>query len=93
MTDTSIITNFTYPRLDSARRQIRLLKLLPQAPASWRMTIECELLIADLDDALIYEALSYVWCSENKPCDIVLNGRAFTITTNLYSALMHLSQR
>lgn len=37
-----------------------------------------------------YEALSYVWGDTTTRRTISLNGNAFVVTTNLYSALMHL---
>ncbi|KAK3351880.1 LOW QUALITY PROTEIN: heterokaryon incompatibility protein-domain-containing protein [Neurospora tetraspora] len=37
-----------------------------------------------------YEALSYVWGSEDKPCSIFINGYNLAVGKNLYAALLHL---
>ncbi|KAK3342341.1 heterokaryon incompatibility protein-domain-containing protein, partial [Neurospora tetraspora] len=38
----------------------------------------------------LYEALSYVWGSEDKPCSISINGCDLPVGENLYAALLHL---
>ncbi|KAB8253517.1 heterokaryon incompatibility protein-domain-containing protein [Aspergillus pseudonomiae] len=70
----------------------RLVRLLP--PERDDVQIRCELFNYILPERSgrkhLYEALSYVWGSGSKPCTISLNGIAFPVTQNLYTALSHL---
>ncbi|KAH7370153.1 heterokaryon incompatibility protein-domain-containing protein [Rhexocercosporidium sp. MPI-PUGE-AT-0058] len=66
---------------------IRLLKIFPGSAPN---IVECELVVARLDTAPPYEALSYVW-GDPEPLDAVIcNGQRKSITTNLGIALKHL---
>ena len=79
---------FKYDPLDLEGPAFRLVRLFK---ASWG-EIRCELFDAWLDsDVLIpYEALSYVWGGLDRKHEIQVNGYAFGVTSNLYSALQHL---
>jgi hypothetical protein len=52
--------------------------------------IQCELFestLAPSEQIKEYEALSYTWGSEIRPCDIILNGMETEVTKNIYLAL------
>lgn len=70
----------------------------------------CTLVVRDLDDKPIYDALSYTWGSPvtvysnarevssetawaSPAFDIICNGKPFSVTTNLYTALLSLRTR
>jgi hypothetical protein len=71
---------------------IRLLRLLPSVKGS--DDVQCELFEYPLQiwdkPSHPYEALSYVWGSEDKPKSITVNKRNLNITRNLYTVLLHL---
>jgi hypothetical protein len=76
---------------------IRLLQLLPRKDRS--KNLRCKLLecaIRRSDKAIRpYEALSYVWGSENYPQSIIIvedqkDDQEFAVTRNLHMALLHL---
>ncbi|KAE8394461.1 HET-domain-containing protein [Aspergillus alliaceus] len=81
-----------YSTLQLKPDTVRLARLLP--PEKNDIQIKCELFNYSLpersDRKHPYEALSYVWGSEMKPNTIILNGSAFSITQNLYTALTYL---
>ena len=52
--------------------------------------IRCLFTIASLDDEPQYEALSYVWGDTSDARFVVVEGRPFSVTASLYSALRHL---
>jgi hypothetical protein len=74
-------------RLDSSKREIRLLRILPGAFVS---PIHCELFRTSLDGKPDYEALSYVWGGALDRRNIVVNSDEFSVTTNLELALRRL---
>ena len=71
---------------------IRLLRLLPSKEDP--KNLRCELLKCALrkSDRVTrpYEALSYVWGSEDDPQSIIIDNQSFEVTQNLYTALLHL---
>ncbi|KAK1775287.1 ankyrin repeat-containing domain protein [Copromyces sp. CBS 386.78] len=69
---------------------MRLLRLLPSENEN--AAIHCELFCTALDSkgTRLYEALSYVWGSEDKPCSILINGYNLAVGENLHAALLHL---
>jgi hypothetical protein len=77
------------PKLDPDRHEIRIVELLPGLKDQ---PIECLLSIASLDDAPMYNALSYAWGSPIKEKSIQLNQIEFKITPNLETALLHLRE-
>jgi hypothetical protein len=77
-----------YPGQPLLPGQIRLIRLLPGA---WTDPIQCELFEED-HGATKYEALSYVWGSQNVTRPIFLNRKEFRVTFNLEGALRHLRE-
>ncbi|KAI0097183.1 heterokaryon incompatibility protein-domain-containing protein [Nemania sp. FL0031] len=71
---------------------IRLLRLTPRQDTVAR--IECQLfdypLVESTHTVHLYEALSYVWGSEDGCYSISVNGRDLSITENLHTALVEL---
>jgi hypothetical protein len=71
---------------------IRLLRLLPSGDNLKHL--QCELFEYPLKhpdkSSHPYEALSYVWGSEEKPKSIAINDQNLHITQNLYTVLLHL---
>ncbi|KAI3332202.1 HET-domain-containing protein [Xylariaceae sp. AK1471] len=65
-----------------SKREIRLLELL-----SDQNRIICRLHKATLSDTLQFAALSYVWRDPKETTDIVVNGVAVPVTTQLAAAL------
>ncbi|KAH6663786.1 hypothetical protein B0J14DRAFT_630682 [Halenospora varia] len=57
-----------------------------------RNEIQCELFEYSLQDrgtgTHLYEALSYIWGGEKKPCSITIKGQNLNVTQNLYTALL-----
>ncbi|KPA35313.1 het-protein, partial [Fusarium langsethiae] len=83
---------YCYPSLPEG--SIRLLRLLP--PQDEHAPIQCKLFdcaLADSESTRPYEALSYVWGSENKPRSISIDGCDLPVGENLYAALSHLRDR
>ncbi|KAJ0159780.1 Heterokaryon incompatibility protein 6, OR allele [Colletotrichum tanaceti] len=72
------------PRLQDPKRQIRLFALQPGDPGS---TIRGAFSTANIDVRPSYHCVSYVWGDALNTTDIVVGGRAFTVTTSLFSAL------
>ena len=67
------------------------IRLLSIKPGYLTDRLECALVVIDsLEDAPPYEALSYVWGTEQSTDTIVCNGYEKTVTTNLFDALRHL---
>ncbi|KAH7633557.1 heterokaryon incompatibility protein-domain-containing protein [Sordaria sp. MPI-SDFR-AT-0083] len=79
-----------YSKLPESPSHIRLLQLLPSKNED--AAIHCRLFCTALDSkgTRPYEALSYVWGSEAKPCSISINGCDLPIRENLHAALLHL---
>ncbi|KAM0554033.1 hypothetical protein ACHAPJ_007108 [Fusarium lateritium] len=70
---------------------IRLLRITPHPDTS--SPIQCRLFdfaLSDSESPYPYEALSYVWGSEEKPFSIVVNNNEFAVGANLHAALVHL---
>jgi hypothetical protein len=74
-------------------KSIRLLRLQPREENS--TAIQCTLfecsLISHSDITFYpYEAISYTWGSEYKPCVVHIDGRSLSVTRNLYALLQYL---
>jgi hypothetical protein len=84
------MSEYHYSHLSSS--SIRLLRLLPSEDGLKHL--RCELFEYPLQNSdkssHPYEALSYVWGSENKPRTITVDGKILYITENLYAALLRL---
>jgi hypothetical protein len=78
-----------YPGQPLLPGQIRLIRLLPGA---WMDPIQCELFEGDHGETK-YEALSYVWGSQNVTRPIFLNRKEFRVTFNLEGALRNLREQ
>jgi hypothetical protein len=78
-----------YAPLDSTRREIRLLELLP-IPDDEDTLVSWTISVVSLDDQPDYTALSYVWGDASITGTILLNGVRTTVTRNLATALQHL---
>lgn len=87
-------------RLDSSKKQIRLLQILPrETPLAQgehdpeEETVRCrmtKILLEDFDkQPPLFNALSYAWGNPNEQTNIVINGATTSVTTNLESALRH----
>ncbi|KAK3334834.1 heterokaryon incompatibility protein-domain-containing protein, partial [Neurospora tetraspora] len=79
-----------YYNVPMSRGHIRLLQILPHENED--AAIHCRLFCTALDSkgTRPYEALSYVWGSEDKRCSIFINGCNLAVGENLYAALLHL---
>jgi hypothetical protein len=74
--------------LDSSKREIRLLRVLPGV---FNETVQCELLKASLENPPKYRALSYVWGNPTlKKQAISVDGQEVWVTANLKHALRRL---
>ncbi|KAK3719210.1 hypothetical protein LTR37_004429 [Vermiconidia calcicola] len=80
-----------YQRLNTSRREIRLLKLLPAKPND-DTPIRCQISVHRLDSGVKYDALSYCWGDPSNAPIINLNGRRLPVTRNLYEALQSLRE-
>ncbi|KAE8408896.1 heterokaryon incompatibility protein-domain-containing protein [Aspergillus pseudonomiae] len=76
-----------YP-LDCARRDIRLLTILP----AWKSEapMRCSLRVASLDTFPEYEAISYVWGDIRERNDILLDGQTIPVPRNVRRILQRL---
>lgn len=83
----SIAETFQYEPLDAGPSSFRVLRLLPILSS----TIKCELEQRSLLDCEPYEALSYVWGSDEKVEEILVNGESLWITDSLHTALRYLA--
>ncbi|CAF3618224.1 unnamed protein product [Fusarium graminearum] len=74
-----------------AEGSIRLLRLLPDQDK--QSQIQCQLFefaLLNSHSTCPYEALSYVWGFDNKPCSITVNSGDLRIGSNLHAALSSL---
>ncbi|KAI1768878.1 HET-domain-containing protein [Hypoxylon sp. FL1150] len=69
--------------------EIRLIKLLPGCLGGG---LQCELLHVPSPDSQSYEAISYVWGTNEKTHAITVGNARIRITANLYQALCHIRQ-
>ncbi|KAM7205972.1 Heterokaryon incompatibility protein (HET) domain containing protein [Rhypophila sp. PSN 637] len=87
----------TYQHLPLSQGGVRLLQLLPDPdPHDPQKPIQCRL----FEHALLtstsihpFEALSYVWGSDDKDYTILIDDFEFRIGANLHAALLHLRDR
>ncbi|KAI0543894.1 heterokaryon incompatibility protein-domain-containing protein [Xylaria curta] len=78
-------TSFDYQPFTNGKTQFRLLDLHP-GPGS----IQCRLRAVSIETPEPYEALSYCWGPPTRKRIIFVNGGAFLVSANLYTALLHL---
>jgi hypothetical protein len=70
---------------------IRLLQLCPRNEDS--KNIRCKLFeypFQDSNSSHLYDAVSYVWGSEDKPESVIIDNQRLKITSNLYTLLLRL---
>ncbi|KAK8080232.1 hypothetical protein PG997_008050 [Apiospora hydei] len=79
-----------YSPLDTKRKQIRLLHLLP---GSWEDPVSCATSNAFVSDNPVFESLSYAWGDPSVTRPVLLNGHAIAVTVNLFAALRRLRYR
>ncbi|PWY82732.1 hypothetical protein BO83DRAFT_454730 [Aspergillus eucalypticola CBS 122712] len=77
--------SFQYHKLDPNQRQIRLLFIHPSR--NKRNPIQCSLHAVSLNDSPKFEALSYVWGTEEATEQIVLDGKEFYVKPSVAKAL------
>ncbi|KAF9776133.1 hypothetical protein IL306_005720 [Fusarium sp. DS 682] len=81
---------FHYDHFDLERPGFRMIRL----ERGQQSQLRCHLFQAYLvqDEMMDYEALSYVWGSQDTPHEIQVNEKTLAITKSLYEALQHLRQ-
>lgn len=88
-------------RLDSGKKQIRLLQILPRnlhptqdINSSDDDTVHCQMFETCLDEKdprpPLFNALSYAWGNPNNITNIVINEKTISVRSNLESVLRHL---
>lgn len=82
-------TSVRYFPLNQERKEIRLLRILPQATS----IIKCELFHTSLSDPCRYIALSYAWGDKYDTGTIMIDGREVEVTESLMLALEGLRSR
>ncbi|KAF7620667.1 hypothetical protein AFLA_005969 [Aspergillus flavus NRRL3357] len=89
------MSQYKYSLLTPRPETIRMLRLLPSEDNTAQ--IQCQLVNYTLPtpgtEDYPYEALSYVWGSENTPQYIIIDGQTLSVTENLYTALLYLRER
>lgn len=84
----------TYTSLSREGKQIRLLRLPQRRQQCEDQTIEqeisCAFSVVSLEDAPVYEALSYVWGEPAKEKTILIDNEPVAVTRNLHDALSQL---
>jgi hypothetical protein len=89
------MASYIFAPLSKTTDVIRLLRLLPSDDTSSRLS--CELfefpLQASDENYQPYEALSYVWGGEEKPCSVLIDELRLGITSNLDAALRRLRHK
>jgi hypothetical protein len=89
------MSDYLYPPLSPASGNIRLLRLMPNEDET--APIQCQLCTYPLQRSdkgtHLYEALSYVWGSSDKPRSVFIDECDLPITVNLHTALSRLRDR
>ncbi|PWY68932.1 HET-domain-containing protein [Aspergillus eucalypticola CBS 122712] len=85
---------FIYSLLPPEPNITRMIRLLPNRDNG--APIQCELFnynLSQSDEEHLYEALSYVWGSQDRSRSIILDGYMLPVTENLHTALLHLRSK
>lgn len=82
-------TKYKYTSLSTQHDEIRCLTLFPGTKAG-NEPLACTLKTLRLSDKPAFEAISYVWGSDEKSQSIMCNDREIDITTNLYQHLLQI---
>ncbi|KAH8814954.1 heterokaryon incompatibility protein-domain-containing protein [Xylogone sp. PMI_703] len=80
-------SKYEYTPLEKDSHVIRLITILPGAFGD---ELHCNCLNTKLEDAPVYECLSYAWGLPNFSSSILIDGHTLPITPNLEEALRHL---
>jgi hypothetical protein len=85
-------STFSYPPLQDASKEIRLLRIYPVADPDpdHDDIISVTLEHFRKEEGLVYDALSYTWGDASKTETILVNGCRFEATVNLHAALLQL---
>lgn len=81
------VEEFQYQKLRADVDSLRLLTIEPADNAD--DTIVCRLEVAEFGEKPEYEALSYMWGSEENQSPIIVNGCSFPVRQNLLEALRY----
>lgn len=82
-----IVANSTVYKSLPTTKSIRIVKLDPGIGDD---IISCSFIIANLEDVIPFDALSYCWGKERAERAILCEDQKFRITKNLYGALTQL---
>ncbi|KAE8358705.1 heterokaryon incompatibility protein-domain-containing protein [Aspergillus caelatus] len=88
------MSQYKYSLLPQRPETIRMLVLLPSEDNTTQIQfqlVDYTLPTSGTEDHS-YEALSYVWGSEDTPQFILIDGQTLPVTENLYTALLYLRQ-
>ncbi|KAH8906203.1 HET-domain-containing protein [Coniochaeta sp. PMI_546] len=80
--------HYVYTELPNDEKTIRLLLLHPRSHTG---LIRTSLIRSTIDDAPRFVAVSYTWGSSERPATILVDGKAFKITSNAFNLLRDLS--
>ena len=83
--DGETMQGFLHEPLTSGKDEIRLVKVLPPC----NDIIACTIETFETRHCPAYECLSYVWGESCNGQQIILNGRSFTVGSNLHTFLVH----
>ena len=86
-------SKFEYKGLVRARREIRLLELLPIDQQLSKLLPACRIFNTSLDKDPRFLALSYVWGDVNDRRIILVDNHPFRITRNLFDAMVSLREK
>ena len=86
----SNLVAYHYTKLPSACRRIRLMNLHPAS--TFQSVLRCDLIEVELGTR-VYEALSYVWGSNDLCHAIICDEKALRVPRNLYRALHFLRRK
>ncbi|KAF1358898.1 HET-domain-containing protein, partial [Lizonia empirigonia] len=82
-----------YASYPLSKNEARFLNILPVCEVGGVLaTIHCELQKSCIDDALIYDAVSYVWGDPGFTQVITINGQYFRVRMNLWRVLLRLRE-
>ena len=86
-------TGTIYSPLNTARNEIRLLEIRPRHSDDAQQQPTLRLSVHSLDDAPVYQALSYVWGDPKQTKPVTVDGHQTPVTTNLFDALLQLREQ
>jgi uncharacterized membrane protein len=87
----STLERFCYSPLQTYRREVRLLTILPSLDENTE--IRCSVVHASLDDWPAYYAISYTWENPHDRDTVLIEGTEFVVTINLAQILRRMRFR